>query len=93
MGIRMALGAEPERVFRLVVRYGAGLAVVGGVLGLLGAVALARVLEAFVFDIPALDPLGLAVAGVTLAAVVALATLRPALRAARVDVVRSIAAD
>ena len=93
MGIRMALGAEPGRVFGLVIRYGAGLAAVGGVLGLAGAVALAGVLEAFVFGIPALDPVGIVVAAGALTAVVALATLRPALRAARVDVVRSITSE
>jgi predicted permease len=93
MGIRMALGAEPGRVFGLVVRYGAGLAAVGGMLGLAGAVALAGVLETFLFGVPALDPVGVAVAAGTLAAVVGLATLRPALRAARVDVVRSITAE
>ena len=93
MGIRMALGADPQRVFGLVIRYGVALALVGGLLGLAGAVALAGVLEAFVFEVPALDPLGIAVAAGALGAVVVLATLRPALRAARLDVVRSITAE
>jgi len=93
MGIRMALGAEPGRVFGLVVRYGVGLALVGAVLGLAGAVALTRVLEAFVFGVPALDPAGVGVAAVALLGVVLLATARPALRAARVDVVRSIGGE
>ena len=93
MGIRMALGAEPGRVVGLVVRYGVGLALVGVALGLAGTLALTRVLEAFVFGVPALDPVGVGVAAVALVAVVMLATARPAIRAARVDVVQSIGGE
>ena len=90
MGVRMALGADPERIVSLVFRQGIGVAGVGVVLGLGAAVLLRRVLERFLFDVPALDPVGFGVAtGVLLLAVTA-AILRPALRASRVDLVRSL---
>lgn len=90
IGIRMALGAEPERVVVLVVRQAAIITGVGAVLGLSGAALVSGVLERFLFDIPALDPMGFGVGLGVLALATGAAVLRPALRAGRVDVVRSL---
>ena len=90
LGIRMALGAEPERVVALVVRQAAAITGMGVVLGLAGAALVSGVLERFLFDVPALDPVGFAVGLGVLALATAAAVLRPAVRAGRVDVVQSL---
>ena len=85
VGIRMALGARPADVLRLVVRQGVVLAVAGLVAGLVGAVGMSRVLESLLFGVATTDPLAYA-AGVGVLATVALAACAvPARRAARVD--------
>jgi predicted permease len=93
MGIRMALGAEPGRVFHLVLGQGLTVAGAGLALGLVAAGALGRVLERFLFDVPALDPVGFAVATGILLVAVGLAVMRPARRAARVDLVDALRAE
>jgi len=85
IGIRLALGASRTRVIRLVVREGALLALGGLAIGLTGALALSRVLQALLFEVRPSDPLTY-VAVITLLGVVALlASAAPALAAARVD--------
>jgi putative ABC transport system permease protein len=93
LGIRVALGAERKRILGLVVGRGARLAGVGLLLGLIGAVSTARVLQRMLFHVTPADPATLA--GVTgVLAVVALGTcVLPALRAARVDPVRVLNAE
>lgn len=93
IGIRMAMGAEPEKVFRLILRQGFLVAGVGGGIGLLGAFWMTRMLERFLFDVPALDPIAFGAGSVGLGLAAALAVLRPALRAAGVDIVKSLKAD
>ncbi len=57
IGVRMALGADPSRVRRMVMRQGLVLCCAGIALGMAGALALARVLQGFLYGITRLDPL------------------------------------
>ncbi len=93
IGVRLALGAEPRQVFAMVLRQGALVAGIGGVTGGVGAVLLSDVLERFLYDVPALDPIGFGVATAALALATLLAVLRPALRATRVDVAGSLRSE
>jgi len=84
-GIRMALGAGPTAVLRMVVGQGARLALVGAAAGLAAALALAGVLRTMLYGVDPADPETLAiVCAVTLAVCVAACAI-PARRAARVD--------
>jgi putative ABC transport system permease protein len=85
IGIRMALGAHPRDVLRLVVGQGMLLAISGLVLGLAASYWLTRVLEALLFGVSATDGGTFAGVATLLAAVAFLATWIPARRAARVD--------
>jgi ABC-type antimicrobial peptide transport system permease subunit len=85
IGVRMALGANPSSILRLILGHGIKLAIGGAVLGLLGGFALSRVIARFLFGVRPLDPLTL-VASVALFLIVALiACVIPAKRAAAVD--------
>src|SRR5262249_22498484 len=85
IGVRMALGARPGDVTRMVVRQGVLLAVVGIVAGLAGALGLARLMSSLLFGVSSTDPVTYAAMGGSLLVVTALATWIPARRAARVD--------
>ncbi|MGE3274004.1 MAG: ABC transporter permease [Vicinamibacterales bacterium] len=85
IGIRMALGAEHGRVLWLVLREVALLTGIGIVLGIPGALGLSRLVESQLFGVGAADPVTLAAAAATLAAVGLLAGYLPARRAARVE--------
>jgi len=90
IGIRMALGARPADVLRLVVGQGMRLAVAGIAAGVLCALALTRLMETLLFDVSTTDPVTfLGVSGV-LAAVAFLAGWLPALRASRIDPVLAL---
>jgi putative ABC transport system permease protein len=85
MGVRMALGARPGDVARLVVGEGVGLALAGAAIGLAGAAAAGRALSSLLFEVRPADPLTFTASAAALVAVAAAACARPALRAARVD--------
>jgi putative ABC transport system permease protein len=85
IGLRAALGATPARILRLVVGQGARLALVGLGLGVFGALALTKSLQAMLFGIGPHDPVTLVAATVLLLATTLVACLVPALRAVRVD--------
>lgn len=85
IGIRMALGAEPRDVLKLVVGEGLVLALVGIGLGLAGSLALARVLEKYLYGVRPTDPTTFLAIPAVLVAVASLACYLPARRAARVD--------
>jgi putative ABC transport system permease protein len=85
IGIRMALGAHPRDVLRLVVGQGLILTIVGLVLGLGAAFVLTRLMTALLFGVSATDTMTFAGVAVLLAAVAFLACWIPARRAARVD--------
>ncbi|HEY7184092.1 MAG TPA: FtsX-like permease family protein, partial [Blastocatellia bacterium] len=85
IGIRMALGAKPRDVSRMVVAQGMRLALVGLAIGLTGALALTRVMASLLFSVGPTDPATFAVVSTLLAGVAFLATYLPARRATRVD--------
>jgi predicted permease len=85
IGVRMALGAQVSDVLRLVLRQGLGLAGIGLVLGLGGALAMTRLLRSFLYEVTPLDPLIFAIVFALLASVSLLACWLPARRATKVD--------
>ena len=85
MGLRMALGATPVNLFRLVVVEGMIPALVGGGLGVLGALALTRLMAGFLFGVSPTDPLTFSLVVGCLFVVAFTASWLPARRAARVD--------
>jgi predicted permease len=85
IGVRMALGAESAHVVRLILREEARTALAGVTIGGLGALALARAIQAFLFGVSASDPLALVSAAALLAVVAGVACFIPARRATRID--------
>jgi putative ABC transport system permease protein len=85
MGIRMALGAAPRDIFRLVVGQGMRLVLVGIGLGFLASLALTRLLSSLLFATSANDPITLAAVALILVAVALAACYIPSRRATRVD--------
>ena len=84
IGVRLALGAGPADVRRLVLRSGLALAALGVTLGVLGALAGGRWAAPLLFDVSPRDPAVLGAVALVLLAVALLACLAPAWRAARV---------
>jgi predicted permease len=85
IGIRMALGAERRGILLMVLRQGTELTIAGVVAGLLGAVALTRVMTSLLFGVSATDVMTFSFVPVILIATAILATYIPAVRATRVD--------
>jgi putative ABC transport system permease protein len=85
LGIRIAVGAQRSDIIRLVLRQGLGLVTAGTGLGLAVALAATRSLRAFLFGIPAHDPITFAAGLLLMVAVALFACWLPARRAARVD--------
>lgn len=83
--MRIALGAQPGDVLKLVVGNGMKLAFIGAALGLIAASGLTRWLKSLLFGISATDPLTLAAVTATLLAVAFAACRVPARRAMKVD--------
>jgi len=93
IGIRLALGAAPADVFRLVVGQGMVLAFSGAVLGVAGAFAAARVIKSLLFAVEPRDPLTFTAVPLVLLAVALLACYVPARRALRVDPLVALRAE
>ncbi|MFL5582721.1 MAG: ABC transporter permease, partial [Gemmatimonadaceae bacterium] len=93
IGVRVALGARPREVVRLVVRQGMTVVAVGLAAGLAGALVLGKALQGIVFGVSVRDPLVLGAGAATLAAAALAATLLPARRAARVDPMEALRAE
>lgn len=85
IGLRLALGAEPGNILRMVIREGMFLAGAGIVLGIAAALAFGRVLSSLLFEIKPTDPLTFVTVSMALAAAAALACYLPARRATEVD--------
>jgi putative ABC transport system permease protein len=85
IGVRMALGARPIDVLKLVVRQGMTLALIGVVVGLAGALALTRVMSSLLFEVTERDPITFVVVAALLIAVAFIACFIPARRATKVD--------
>jgi predicted permease len=90
IGIRMALGAPQGRVLTMVVRQGMKLIMIGVAIGLLGAVALTRVLSHLLFEITPTDPVTFVGVTLLLGTVGLLACWLPARRAARIDPMKAL---
>ena len=91
IAVRLALGATPRDVTRLVLREGLGPVLAGLALGLIGAVAAGRALGSVLFGVGAVDPPTLTAMAVLLLLVAVLASVVPARRAVRVDPSRALA--
>jgi putative ABC transport system permease protein len=85
IGVRVALGAQPRQVLRLVLARAAWLTLAGLTLGLVGAFVLARSLSGLLFGVRPIDPLTLLTASAALAGIALVASWQPARRAAAVD--------
>ena len=85
IGVRMALGARPLHVLRLIFGQSLGMLVIGTVIGLAGAFALTRLMRTLLFEITATDPLTYVSVIGLLTVVALLACYIPARRAAKVD--------
>ncbi|MGE0816553.1 MAG: ABC transporter permease [Vicinamibacterales bacterium] len=84
-GVRMALGAEPSDVRRMLIRQGLTLAAWGIGLGVIGAFGITRVIGSLLYNVTATDPLSFGGVVLVLLAVAALAAYFPARKATRVD--------
>ena len=85
IGVRMALGAAPSRIFRLMVGKGLYLSVIGIVIGLLAAFALTRVLASMLVEVKPTDPVTFASVSVLFLFIALMASWLPALRASWLD--------
>jgi len=93
VGVRMALGAEPGQVVRMVIREGLGVAAVGLVPGFLLSLAAAQLMRTFLLGVDPMNPLGYAAGVGLLAFSVVAATIAPAFRAARAHPMESLRTD
>ena len=84
-GLRMALGAGPRQVLRLVLREGLLLALAGLALGLIGTYFVGRVMASVLYGVTGIDPLAVSAVAVLLLVAAVLACYVPANRATRVD--------
>jgi putative ABC transport system permease protein len=85
IGVRMALGAEPGSVSRMVLWQGLKLAALGLAIGAVAALGAGRWMSSLLYGIGAADPISLAAGCILLLAAAMLGCLLPALRATRVD--------
>lgn len=93
IGVRLALGARPESVARMVLNEGVRLAVVGAIPGALVAWLAGRAMNAMLFGVTPADPLTLGVATGLCFLVAALGCVRPAIRASRIEPMAALRAD
>jgi putative ABC transport system permease protein len=89
-GVRVALGATRGNVVRLALTEALGPVLVGSVLGFAAALAASRMMQAFLFEVSAIDPLALGGAMLALALVAAVAAWLPARHASRLDPVAAL---
>jgi predicted permease len=85
LALRMALGAQRTGIARLVVISGAKMALIGCGFGVLGSLAISRLIKSFLFDVSATDPLVYIAAVLTMLLMALLASAVPATRAASAD--------
>lgn len=85
IGLRMAIGAQPRDVLTLIVGGGRKLALVGVVIGTIGAIAASSLVETMLFEVEPTDPVSYAATAGLLLVIAAIACYIPARRAMRVD--------
>ena len=90
IGVRMALGATPGAVTRLMLAHAARWTAAGAVLGIIGSLWAARLLDALLFHVSAKDPWALTAAIVVLFGTALAAAWMPSRRAARVDPMQAL---
>ncbi len=90
IGVRLALGATPAAVSRMVLRYGMTVGATGAVVGSACVLAFSRVLESYLFGFPAWQPALVGVLAVAFVIVVTVASYVPARRAMRVDPIEAL---
>ena len=90
IGLRMALGAAPERVRRMVLRQVAIMTLVGALVGLAGALGVGKAAQSILFQMTGADPAVLAPSAAALAVVALCAGFIPAHRASRIDPMRAL---
>ncbi|HYM23342.1 MAG TPA: ABC transporter permease [Vicinamibacterales bacterium] len=93
IGIRLALGAQPRELRRRISRQGLSVAAVGIAVGLVGAVALSRVLASLLFEVSPTDPLVFAGSAMFLLVVAGAASWLPARRAAAIEPAAALRAE
>jgi predicted permease len=93
IGIRMALGAQAGAVLRMIMREGAIMLVSGVAIGLLLAVATAKIVSGLLYGVGAFDPVAFTVAPVVLTVAALIATWLPARRATRVNPAQALHAE
>jgi predicted permease len=93
IAIRMALGSQRVGIVGLVLASGLKLAVIGCVLGLVGALAASKLMGSFLFGVSAMDPLVLTLASVLVLLLAVAACLLPARRAASVNPMQALRAE
>lgn len=92
-GVRMALGAEPRGLLRLVLGQGLKLTAVGGAIGFVAALAVTPLLRSLLYGVSPSDPVTYALVAVGASVVGVVASYRPARRAAETDPMTSLMAD
>jgi putative ABC transport system permease protein len=85
IGVRLALGASPNDVIKMILQKGLKLAVLGVLCGLLAALAITKALTSLLYEVSATDPLTFATMAGVLVCVALFASYIPARRATRVD--------
>jgi len=85
IGLRIALGATPDSIVRLVLGNGLRMAAAGLVIGLLGALGLTRFLQSLLYEVSPFDPVSFGAVAVVLAGIGVFACWLPARRATRID--------
>jgi putative ABC transport system permease protein len=93
IGVRLALGARPRDILKLVVGKGAALMLAGVAVGLGGALALTRVMSSLLYEVSPTDPATYAAVSLLIAGVSLLACYVPARRAVRVDPTEALRAE
>ncbi|HEY2820123.1 MAG TPA: ABC transporter permease [Candidatus Acidoferrum sp.] len=93
IGIRIALGADPQNILRMVITRGVKLALLGVAIGLVASFALTRFLSTLLYDTSPTDPLTFATVAVALIAVAVAASATPARRAMRIDPINALRHD
>jgi putative ABC transport system permease protein len=92
-GVRLALGARPAQIRALILSHGMQLLLIGGVIGLVSAVALSRLLQSVLFEVSVVDPKTYLGVVVVLLFATFVACWIPARRASRVDPIVALRED